>query len=151
MRSETIFTIFLLVISIVGLFTSLKLDIIHRGGEMGPGFLPLVLSSLLIVLILVYLFSNLARFKNKSSSKKRENKIVYYPHIIFIFMLIISLALIPLFGMLVSLGIFSFVILLMIEKLTWYKSLIFSILLIIGIYFIFDFLLGMKIPGSELL
>lgn len=144
--SERLFSSFILLVSLVCLYASTKLNIFHRGGEIGPGFLPLALSSLLAILSVIYLLRTLIHPKMAKRVKSTLIKKNVKSNIWFLVILIICLSMTPVFGMLVSLGVFSFVILSTIEKVVWYRSAIFSCLLLSGIHIIFSVFLEMKIP-----
>lgn len=60
--------------------------------------------------------------------------------------MIISIIVAKYLGLLITMGIFLIVTFVLIEKLSWKKSIIFSVISMISIYVIFDIWLGLNLP-----
>src|SRR5699024_8086845 len=132
--------IFLLFVSGTFLINSMLTLPLYNRGVLGPGFFPVMISTILILLLLLSLIISLKKLKKNTndSTKPRVSKKTKFKRLNFVIVLLGSVALINVLGMLASLGIFLFVGLLFVEKLTWVKSLQFSLGMVLFIYFVFD-------------
>ncbi|OLO38033.1 hypothetical protein BTR23_12860 [Alkalihalophilus pseudofirmus] len=146
-----LFPIFLIFAVFILLTQSLKLPIFTANGMIGPGFLPMVLA-LLIIFLLVIEFVSIywKRQQNENKDGRTISSITISKQVFFMIAVILTLGLVNVIGMLISLGLFIFVILFMMEKRSLINSGVFSLLSIVIIYIIFDVLLGISFPMGML-
>ncbi|MDV2685592.1 tripartite tricarboxylate transporter TctB family protein [Alkalihalophilus lindianensis] len=133
------------------LFQSLKLPVLASNGVIGPGFLPMVLALLIITLLAIEGFSVFWNERKQESQKEGgRSSIAVSTQLFFLVAIVLTLALVYVVGMLISLGLFIFVILNQLEKRTLFHSSVFSIVSILVIYVIFDVLLGISFASGML-
>ncbi|MFY0545905.1 tripartite tricarboxylate transporter TctB family protein [Brevibacillus sp. H7] len=143
------FSLFLLIF--VGIFwkASLDLPLTEYNGSLGVGFFPLIISTILSILTICYAVKVFVRKYDgvKTEDKEEKNKrSIFQNQLVFVFFLIVCLALTEVIGMLISLGLFVLVSLWFIEKMSFYRSIMFSAILMLSIYVVFEKCLGIVLP-----
>lgn len=144
MTAELRFSFLFLIIVLLLLFQSLKVPIINEGGEIGAGFFPLLISVIILILLFVYIVTLF--IKKKDSKETKVTLGAFINQLYLILALIISIIVAKYLGLLITMGIFLIVTFVLIEKLSWKKSIIFSVISMISIYVIFDIWLGLNLP-----
>lgn len=144
MTAELRFSFLFLIIVLSLLFQSLKVPIINEGGEIGAGFFPLLISVIILILLFVYIVTLF--IKRKDSKETKVTLGAFINQLYLILALIISIIVAKYLGLLITMGIFLIVTFVLIEKLSWKKSIIFSVISMISIYVIFDIWLGLNLP-----
>lgn len=144
MTAELRFSFLFLIIVLSLLFQSLKVPIINEGGEIGAGFFPLLISVIILILLFVYILTLF--IKKKDSKETKVTLGAFINQLYLILALIISIIVAKYLGLLITMGIFLIVTFVLIEKLSWKKSIIFSVISMISIYVIFDIWLGLNLP-----
>jgi hypothetical protein len=146
MLSEVIFAFALFVIVLLFFLQSLMLPLLSEDGLLAPGFLPFLLTLILLVLMVCYIVKIIIYYKknirvNKSSSKSKIKQQVFL-----LGAMGLSVYVAKYLGLLVALTFFLLITLVFIEKLSWARSTIFSLSLMICVYLIFDVWLGIRLP-----
>lgn len=144
MTAELRFSFLFLIIVLLLLFQSLKVPIINEGGEIGAGFFPLLISVIILILLFVYILTLF--IKKKDSKETKVTLGAFINQLYLILALIFSIIVAKYLGLLITMGIFLIVTFVLIEKLSWKKSIIFSVISMISIYVIFDIWLGLNLP-----
>jgi hypothetical protein len=142
--TKIFFAIFLISLSIIFFFGSLEFPMFTLFGGVGPGLLPLAESIILFVLVSYYLFA-LLRKKIKVEEKRVSFDTIRTP-LLFALILILCLVFTKLFGMLLTMCLFSLIILRYLEKMTWLNSIVFSVTFIFGLFLIFEKALSLNLP-----
>lgn len=146
-----LFPIFLIFAVFVLLIQSLKLPTFTPNGMIGPGFLPLALALLIIGLLTIEAFSVFWKDRKREKKEKNRNSFGRFKQqLFFLAAVILTLGLVNVLGMLISLGLFTFVILYKMENRSLINSGVFSILSIVLVYVIFEVLLGISFPMGML-
>ncbi|MDQ0218149.1 tripartite tricarboxylate transporter TctB family protein [Peribacillus cavernae] len=113
----------------------------------GPGFLPLWLSGVLIVISLVYIWEAIKKevivFKQILPKGRALGNILSMLGSIIIFMIVISYA-----GFVVSAVILLFIVL--VREFKWYSALGISVVTSIIVFLVFNSLLGIPLPVNAL-
>lgn len=140
---ESLFTLFFLLISLVGLISSFELDF-FSGGTIGPGLMPQMISILLLILILA---QAVVVMKGKKEEKDPVTQgSTFKKHILLIALIICTLLFAEKIGLLLSLGILIFLASFFIEKLSLIKTIVFTLVTMIMLYLIFVQWLGINLP-----
>lgn len=142
---QIVFSIVLL-ITVLSLFIeALNLKLFLPNGAFASGFFPISVSIVIMVLIIPSLRLHnfkLRAIKAKLSSTKEALKM----QVLLIVSLFTSILLTKYLGMLISLGLFLLITSVVIERLTWKRSFIFSVASIVCIYLIFQVWLNFELP-----
>ncbi|WP_428912403.1 tripartite tricarboxylate transporter TctB family protein [Niallia sp. Krafla_26] len=145
MLVQRIFIGFLFLMSTVFFVASFNLSMTVTGGLLGAGFFPRVISVLVMIMTLFY-FITTFRNNDKQETSKPIDKQKVKVQLLFCLALLVTLALINLLGMLVSLGLFMIAILKFFEKMSWRRSIIFTIAMMVLIHVVFVRWLGLVMP-----
>lgn len=138
MSIQKLFSIILLGISSIGIFGSLSLDLLATN-NVGPGFLPLTYSILLATCSIALFFSD----KGKESVElKCLLKRPQFDSLFFYLMTFIFYILAKTIGMIVSIGVFSTILLLQQNKMKKIYIILFEIVFMFIIYVLFVIILG---------
>lgn len=146
--AERLFSLFVLISVSMFFFISFQYEMFSSIGGVGGAFLPRIISFLLLFLVSLYVWNV---FRNKSSISNREDrsaKGIVTKQLFMAIILLVCLFLIDIFGMLPTLGLFLLISLHYIEKVTWVKSALFSVLIITFLYFIFVKWLNIILPSG---
>jgi hypothetical protein len=142
--TKILFAIFLILLSIIFFYGSLKFPMFTLFGGVGPGLLPLAESIILFVLAVYYLFT-LLRKRIKVEERKVNFEVIRTP-LLFAVILIMCLVFTKLFGMLLTMCLFSLITLRYLEKMKWLNSIVFSVTFIFGLFLIFERALSLNLP-----
>lgn len=159
MLLERYFVTFLILLSSFYLFFSFGLPLYATSGVIGAGFFPRIISTILFILV-CYCFITMLRkkpekqdeevpqvlVKQMSGGQEGFHKDIIIKQCILIISLIVCIALTNVFGMLPVIGLFMFLMLTAVQKVPWAKSLTFSVAILIIMYVIFDWWLGLTLP-----
>ena len=138
---------FWLVVTLMFFFSSSELPMTASNGLLGAGFFPKVITVILAILLVSYLLSTYSKANQgiaKPAAKRSKQSILN--QVIFTSSLLIALALIEFLGMLVTLGLFLFAMLIIIEKISYTRSILFSAATTVCLYIIFVRWLGLVLP-----
>ncbi|WP_040978519.1 tripartite tricarboxylate transporter TctB family protein [Oceanobacillus jeddahense] len=141
-KAELLFGLFLLIFTIFMLLEGIQYSYTSDFGP-GPGFAPVWLSSLMILCIVILLLKNI-KLKNKETffvSRIGVSKAITY-----MVLLVISTLLVPITGLILSLTVFSFVILKFVEKFSFKSSILVSLGTMSFILIVFNFWLEINLP-----
>lgn len=115
-------------------------------GLLGAGFFPQVISIILMIMILIYLIGLFRKGNVKQENSNIIDKEKIKKQVLFSGALIVTLLLINVVGMLISLGIFTVIILKTFEKMSWRRSIVFSFITMIILHLVFVNWLGLVLP-----
>ncbi|MFC0273357.1 tripartite tricarboxylate transporter TctB family protein [Metabacillus herbersteinensis] len=141
-----LFPIFLMLTVFLLLIQTLNLTKFEANGTIGSGFLPMALAFLLIILLAMESFSV---FSNESKKETKETKGTannLSQQLLFMGLIILTLIMVNVLGMLISLGLFIFVVLFKMEKRSLINSAFFSLISIFILYITFVKLLSISFP-----
>ena len=149
MSIDQLFSILLFGISAVGVFESLSLKLMD-GYNIGPGFLPLICSSILLFCSVCLFFSG--KKQNKIHKTHKIHKIQWkdflkkplFNSLFFYVMTIVLYLMSGYLGMFCSLCIVSTIILFQQDQMKKWQVLVFEVIFMVSIYLVFSVLL--KIP-----
>lgn len=129
---------------------SLDLPMFMNNGLMAAGFLPRVLSIFLICLLIFYFIKTIY---DKQNNEKGDEvpKGAAFKQIFFIASLAVSIFLVKLIGIILTMGVFVLITLMIVEKISFFRAVLFSLACMLCVYFIFVFLLGIVLPKGTLL
>ncbi|MCM3653339.1 tripartite tricarboxylate transporter TctB family protein [Metabacillus litoralis] len=144
-RSEILVAVIIFLVAFIFLIQSLSLPYNSEIGP-GPGFFPLWLSGILLIVSCIYIYQAIKKVKEKEefqwfSDKQALKKILYILGTLILFVLLISFL-----GFLFTSTIFLF--LLLVKEYKWYKSLMISIIVTLIVYWVFGTLLDVALPVS---
>ncbi len=150
---ERLFSVSILAVVLTFFLTSFQYEMfLLEGNGIGVAFLPRLISLMLLILISIYIYSV---FNGKLLHENRKSepfiKSVVAKQISMVFSLLLCLFLIDILGMISTLGVFLIGALHYIEKVSWVRSIIFSVLTIISLYFIFVKWLNIILPSGFLI
>lgn len=143
--TERIFSLFLLLIGIIFFLTSFQYEMLADSGGIGSAFLPRVLSGILICLSLFY-FWNVLKQKKVIKSDRVVHRQIIKQQFIFIAALFLGLFFVKILGLLVTWGLFLIGGLYYFERTSWKKSIVFSVVAMVCLYFIFVQWLKVSFP-----
>lgn len=145
LRLERIVGLGCLLVAVIFLMMTFDLTfLLNKAGSMGPGFFPRITSGLLIVISIFYIIQ---LFKENAEQREQTvNKTVILKQATLLLLLALCIYLTGIIGMLPSIGLFLFIILVIVEKMNWLKSLGFAILIIAIMYLLFESWLGVSLP-----
>lgn len=145
MRLEHLVGIGCLLLAMIFLFMSFDLAFYQdKSGSIGPGFFPRLTAGLLVLLSTIYVIQ---LFKDKAQKQEQKlDKIIIVKQVTLLTLLILCIFLSDIIGMLLSIILFLFIMLVTVLKVNWAKSLGFTILTFAIMYLIFEVLLGISLP-----
>ena len=142
---------FLLCMGVIFLIAAMQFPMTVTGGLLGPGFFPQVISGLIVLLVLFHLGRLFVkRYYEKTEGQTIYEMPVFKKHLFFLLSLIVTFILIEYIGMFLSLGLFMIVILKTFEKMSWIRSIVFSIIIMLFLYLVFIYWLELVIPTGTL-
>lgn len=143
--TERTLSLFLLLIGLAFFLTSFQYEMLADSGGIGSAFLPRVLSGILIFLSLFYLW-NVFKQKQATKSNKKVRRLIIKKQFIFIAALFVGLFLVNILGLIVTWSLFLIGGLHYFERTSWKKSILFSIVTMVCLYFIFVQWLKVSFP-----
>lgn len=146
MASEIKFGITFFIIIFSLFLQSIKLPFIQENGAIGAGFFPIIFTVLTMILMIIYLGALI--MKKEKYVKKENNKNVILTQFYLAIILTLSMVIAIYFGLLAMIGLFLLISFVLIEKLSWKKSIIFSVITTACIFVIFDIWLGLNFPAG---
>jgi putative tricarboxylic transport membrane protein len=139
-------SIFFLLISIVMIRGSLKLGLGDLGNP-GPGFAPLLVSLLIVILVVVDLFRGKLRAKGAEGVANRAGR---YRGIALVSALCFYVVTLEFFGYLLSAFILIFTSVLLFDRKKWRFPLFLAVIVVNLSYFLFAKLLQVQLPAGRL-
>jgi hypothetical protein len=149
-RTERWFSLCILGTVLVFFIVSFQYSFISNVSGVGAAFVPRIILFFLLCLSLYYVWTNFKKQPDEQQESSSPPKIVKKQMTLAI-MLALCLAVIPLLGMLVSLGLFLIFALHYFENISWVKSLAFSVISIIVMYLLFVKWLKIILPNGVFL
>lgn len=144
-RLERWFSLCVLIVAITFFIGSFQYPMFGNFAYIGEAFVPRIVSAILICLVGLYVWGV---FKGKviGASDEDPTKKMIINQIALAVLLFVSLFLINILGMLPTLGLFILVSLHYLERVSWLKSVVFTVVSIVSMFIIFDQLLGIRLP-----
>ena len=147
MLAEIIFASFFLVLVFLFFLQSLGLNFLLSNGIIASGFFPRILTILLIVLLIIYIISLILKRK-QYQPQKTSSRTAVWRQCILIGTMIASIWLGKYLGVFLATGILLIVTLVFVQKLSWVRSAIFSVITTIFLYILFQHMLGLNISNG---
>lgn len=114
----------------------------------GEAFFPRIISLILLFLVGFYVWKV---FKNKLTTTKEKDdfaKEAIKRQLLFGVLLILCVILIKIAGMLIVLGLFMIAALHYLENISWFKSIVLSVVTMIGLFLLFVQWLNVRLPSG---
>lgn len=156
MLADIIFSVFLIVISIIWIGEGLRLGLWIPGVSAGSGLVPTAFATLTLVTSLYVIFKSLKN-RNVSAAKPadaetveevEEEKENLFRIFIPVFFCIGAIFCLKYFGLVITVVLVSFLWMNYISKLGLKKSLIFTVCITLFVYLVFEFWLRIPFPGE---
>jgi len=144
MLLERLFFIFLFIISALFFIYSFTLPFYSETGVFGSGFYPRWISGILLLVTGYYLIKLMVNKVNEV--KEEKDKKVIMNQTILVISLFISFGLIYVIGLLPSAVVFMVFTLVWIQKISWVKSIILTLVTISALFGVFDYWLNIPFP-----
>jgi putative tricarboxylic transport membrane protein len=145
-KAEIYFGSFLLFLAISMFSISLTYPYKTKFGP-GPGFFPLWSSGLMIIVTLLLLYKKLRESNEAPFFTSKNSRVTV---LIFLGLSIAAVALIPVLGLLLSFGLFCTITLRFIDKYSWKRSSLVSIIMMVAVYLVFELWLQLPLPKGFL-
>jgi uncharacterized membrane protein len=135
-RTERWFSLCILGTVLVFFIVSFQYSFISNVNGIGAAFVPRIILFFLLCLSVYYVWT---KFKKQTDEQQASSSspTVVKKQMTLAIMLVLCVAVIPLLGMLVSLGLFLIFALRYFENIPWVKSIAFSVISIIVMYLLF--------------
>ena len=144
-RGEQIFILFIILFSVVILVKSIKLPL-KTQYTIGPGFLPMTVSILMIIVSIAIIFQNYQKRESLKQKPMFGGRNDFTRLMLFFALLLISILLMNYLGIIIPLILFMIITFRFIEKYSWVTTLKVSIVSNIIFYLIFKVWLGVPLP-----
>ena len=144
-RGEQIFIILIILFSVIILVNSTKLPL-KAEYTIGPGFLPMIVSILMILISIAILFQNYQKRESLKQKPMFDERNDFTRLMLFFALLLISILLMNYLGIIIPLILFMIITFRFIEKYSWVTTLKVSIVSNIIFYLIFKVWLGVPLP-----
>jgi hypothetical protein len=147
-RVERWFSLLVLAVVAVFFIVSFQYNILSPISGVGGAFLPRIVSLILLFLVGFYVWGV---FRNKSttdSNKDAPTKEQVMRQILLAIALLACLFFVEILGMLITLGLFLLFGLHYLEKISWVKSIVFSIVTMVCFFLLFVQWLNVRLPSG---
>jgi len=145
---ELIFA-FVLMLAILSIFVqALPLPLFQSDGTVGPGFFPVSLSILMIVLVgayIVFLALGSRRSQPRDTRQEPTEAVVTGDQFVLAGLLVLGILVGNYIGLLAVTGIVLLAGLVFVERVGWRAGILFTLGTLIGVYLVFDLWLGMDV------
>lgn len=144
-----IFSVFLFLISSCYFFYGFSYDF-WNGGRPGAGFFPLILGALLTLLCAINILLEVRQSRLEDKAVGEETKYALKDMMIVAAMILFYMIIFPFLGYILSTALFILGTLGFLNPKHWVQNILIAIILLLVIYFLFDFFLNTGLPEGIL-
>lgn len=149
MEMRIIFSVFLFLISSSYFFYGFNYDF-GNGGRPGAGFFPLILGAILTILCAINILLEVRQSKLEDKSTGKDRKFALKDMLIVAAMILIYMIIFPFLGYLISTALFILSVLGFLNSKRWGQNILIAVVLLLVIYFVFDYFLNTGLPKGIL-
>lgn len=148
---QSVFSLTLLVLSALYTWMGYSTLDIMSGGMPGPGYFPLLTGLGLVVLTFWTLLKDVRR-QRRAASVTASDAHPQYPRDVALLLVLFAayIFMLPYLGMLLSTGVFMFLVLQGINRAAWTRNAVYAVLAPGGVYLLFEVFLKTGLPTGTL-